>query len=81
MFETIDLIISLHIMYFKWVSSVAVLLSLAFYFSCVLPFTIDQVLGAFGEELTFTIQWIIWAFTVYFGILNFLDVYVPSTNP
>ena len=35
-------------------------LSLTLYVSCIIPFTMDQLVGASGEQFSFTIYWILW---------------------
>ena len=35
-------------------------LSTACYAPCIIPFTIDQMVGASGEELSFTLYWMVW---------------------
>ena len=46
----------------------AAFLSVACYVSCVIPFTIDQLVGASGEELSFTIYWITWAWSSFINV-------------
>ena len=44
----------------------------ACFIACVVPFTIDQLVGASGEQLSFTIYWIVWAWVVYTNAKDFL---------
>ena len=34
------------------------------YIACVIPFTADQLIGAFGEQLSFTVYWMMWGFAI-----------------
>ena len=52
-------------------------LSVACYISCAIPFTIDQLVGASGEELSFSIYWIIWAWLQAFPFCTYLAIYIP----
>ena len=38
-------------------------LSFTCYFTCIIQFTTDQLIGASGEELSFAIYWLLWGFT------------------
>ena len=49
---------------FQYTMFAAVVLSLSLYVSCVIPFTMDQVVGASGEQFSFTIYWMLWPVVV-----------------
>ena len=49
---------------FQYIMLATVTLSLTLYVSCVIPFTMDQLVGASGEEFSFTIYWILWPVVV-----------------
>ena len=51
-------------------------LSLACFIACVLPFTIDQLVGASGEQLSFTIYWIVWAWLAYANTQDFVHSFI-----
>ena len=44
---------------------------MACYIPCILPFTIDQLVGASGEELSFTIYWMVWGWDTCVSAANF----------
>ena len=56
---------------------VAVALSTACHLSCVIPFTIEQLVGASGEELSFTIYWITWAWWTFSSISGIIQCHLP----
>ena len=43
---------------------------MACYVPCILPFTIDQLVGASGEELSFTIYWMVWCWDTCASVAN-----------
>ena len=79
-FVALDLISSSRFVYLNLLGCVAMSLSIAFYAPCAIPFTIDQLVGASGEELSFTVYWIIWTFTVWFGLQNLLRFCLQLNN-
>ena len=48
------------------------------YASCVVPLTMDQLVGASGEELSFTIYWLVWPLPISFAFMRFTGCYLPS---
>ena len=58
---------------------VAIILSVSCHLSCVIPFTIDQLVGASGEELSFTIYWIVWAWWTFGSVPHFFNCYLPKS--
>ena len=53
----------------------ALWLSMTCFMACVLPFTIDQLVGGSGEQLSFTIYWIVWAWMVYVNVPHSLSCF------
>ena len=63
-----------------YVVCLLLMLSIAFYMSCILPFAMDQMVGASGEELSFTFYWIVWPFVVCAWTIRFFDCYIYSSE-
>ena len=73
----LDIIISSGTVYFLHLATAA--LSLACYVSCAIPFTIDQLVGASGEELSFTIYWIVWAWSTFSSVADTIHSHLPES--
>ena len=56
-----------------YVVCVVFMFSIACYASCIIPFAMDQMVGASGEELSFTFYWIFWPFVVCAWTVRSLD--------
>ena len=54
----------------------ALLLLVACFIACVLPFTIDQLARALGEQLSFTIYWIVWAWLAFVNKQDFFNCFL-----
>ena len=74
-FMALDAIILSSILY--CLHFVTIVLSLACFVACVIPFTIDQLVGASGEQLSFTVYWIVWAWFVYVNIPVEFGCFLP----
>ena len=67
-FMALDVIILSRLPLLYYACTTALVLSWACFAACVLPFTIDQLVGASGEQLSFTIYWIVWACVIQLSI-------------
>ena len=56
-------------------------LSLILYVSCVIPFTMDQLVGASGEEFSFTIYWILWPIVFLPMLTEIFKFFLPGSDP
>ena len=65
---------ALHLLHYA-----ARVVSIGCYISCAIPFTIDQVVGASGEELSFTIYWILWPWITFANVINILPFILPES--
>ena len=65
-FMALDVIILSRILYSIYMT--VLVLSFGCFVACIIPFTIDQLVGASGEQLSFTIYWIAWAWESYLSI-------------
>ena len=54
--------------------------SAACYASCIVPLTMDQLVGASGEELSFVVYWILWPCIALFWTLRVLDCFLPENE-
>ena len=52
--------------------------SAACYASCIIPLTIDQLVGASGEELSFVVYWILWPILALFWTGRFFDCFLSE---
>ena len=52
--------------------------SAACYVSCILPLTMDQLVGASGEELSFVVYWMLWPIIGFSWAEFALDCYSPN---
>ena len=62
-FMALDVIFLSRILYGLYITTL--LLSLGCFVPCIIPFTIDQFVGSSGEQLSFIIYWIVWAWAIY----------------
>ena len=63
-----------------YVTSVPLAFSTICYALCVIPITINQLVGASREELSFAIYWIIWPLLSSFAAGHYVDCYSRSSN-
>ena len=56
-----------------YVALVPICFSASCYTSCIIPFTMDQLVGASGEELSFTIYWLLWPITTSTSTLSLFE--------
>ena len=48
--------------------------------SCIIPLTMDQAVGASGEELSFTMYWLVWPTPTSVSVLHIVECYSLSDN-
>ena len=65
---------------FRLAHLVAEILSATCYIACALPFTIDQLVGASGEELSFTIYWIGWSWSTFGYVPKSFDCHLQLSH-
>ena len=76
-FMTLELVIPSEPLFL--LHSAATYISIGCYVSCAVPFTIDQLVGASGEELSFTIYWIVWAWWVFFNLSDTVSCHLAES--
>ena len=83
-FTAIDtLIIHQSILVLSYTATACLALALACYSACVIQFTTDQIIGASGEQLSFTVYWIVWGYisAAFIGIyIRNLYLFTPTTK-
>ena len=52
--------------------------SAACYASCIIPLTMDQLIGASGEELSFVVYWLFWPLSIVFWTHHLVNCYLPD---